>query len=58
MSRGLGDVYKRQMPLFTVKSRFFAVQVLAWQGRFRRLGSGLIERRDQGAPVLRHWQID
>lgn len=46
------------MPLFTVKSRFFAVQVLAWQGRFRRLGSGLIERRDQGAPVLRHWQID
>lgn len=55
--RGLPADLGGDLPLFSVKSQYFAVQAVARRDRWQRLGTGLIERRDTGEQRLLLWQI-
>lgn len=46
------------MPLLTVQSQYFAIQVVAQHDRFRRVGTGLVQRRENGEQHLLLWQVE
>lgn len=46
------------MPLLTVKSQYFAIQAVAQYDRFRRVGTGLLQRRENGEQQLLLWQVE
>ena len=46
------------MPLLTVESQYFLIQVAARQERFQRVGTGLLQRRESGEQVLMLWQVE
>ena len=56
--RGLPADLGGDMPLLTVKSRYFAIQVAARRDQFRRVGTGFMERKDSGEQNLMLWRID
>lgn len=56
--RGLPADLGGDLPLFSVKSQYFAVQAAARGDRIQRVGTGLIERRDTGEQGLLWWRIE
>ena len=56
--RGLPAEVGGNLPLFNVKSQYFAVQVVARRDRLQRVGTGLIERRDNGEQGLLLWRVE
>lgn len=56
--RGLPADLRGDLPSFSVKSRYFAVQVAARGDGMQCVGTGLIERRDTGEQDLLWWRID
>lgn len=55
--RGLPADLGADLPLLTVQSRYFAIQVRAERDQYQRLGTGLLERRDNGGQNLLLWEI-
>ena len=56
--RGLPADLGGNMPLLTVKSQYFVIQVAARRDQYQRVGTAFMERKKSGEQSLLLWRID